>query len=292
MPNTSFLFIRSVSFNSPKDNLLFAYGEVPPGWIDIDTALTEPGLRISLIPLPGGPWVEAIKGICVVKQLEYTSVLHNSENPKLYEDTAQTSFPVVWYNNNRPLSNWSEQLYFLEKLQPKPQLIPELTSDRIMMFGIANELFYEMGWHWRILYAYFAKTLFLSGKGGGRWSNSSDTELAERISKLSKKYGGNDTTLKKSAAKIMKSCHLFDQQLAIQNKKGSKFLIGTELSAADIYMASFCPFGIGKISEYFAPTAEKIDSLLHATDPNFDTKRLLNHRKYIWQEYLGGSPCV
>jgi len=49
--------------------------------------------------------------------------------------TSQSSAPVAVWNDERPRSTWSEQLYLVERLEPEPALIPTNIEDRALMFG-------------------------------------------------------------------------------------------------------------------------------------------------------------
>ncbi len=120
-------------------------------YIDIEQARTMPGLRVVLPPAPG-PWAESIKGILYVKKLPFSRVLHEVGTPSLAlkEWTAQTSSPVVAWNDERPRSTWIDQLYLAERLAPAPPLIPEAIEDRVLMFGMANELMGETGLVWSL----------------------------------------------------------------------------------------------------------------------------------------------
>src|SRR2546430_11485483 len=85
-----------------------------------------------------------------VKKLPYVKVRQElgGENLPLLRWSAQTTAPVFVYENERPRSLWSDQLYLAERLGPEPQLIPEGIQDRMLMFGLSNELCGENGFGW------------------------------------------------------------------------------------------------------------------------------------------------
>ena len=130
-------------------------------YITIEEARRLSGLRIVLgaYPIPG-PWRESCKGVFHVKGLRYTPVksanaeasdlaigMHDTQS-ELIAWTGQSSAPVVAWNDERPRSNWLEQLHLAERLNPEPPLIPSSSEDRIRMFGLANELLGEQGLVW------------------------------------------------------------------------------------------------------------------------------------------------
>ena len=116
-------------------------------------ARTMSGLRLILgeVAVPG-PWREACKGIFHVKKIPYTPVAtagKDGSQRELIEWTAQSSAPVAIWNDERPRSTWIEQLYLAERLQPEPALIPANAGDRVLMFGLINEIAGENGIGWQ-----------------------------------------------------------------------------------------------------------------------------------------------
>ena len=121
-----------------------------PERIDIEQARRASGLRIVTLAHVPSPWGEALKGILHIKQLPHARVGHifGSPTTTLQEWSGQDSFPVMAWNDERPLSTWIDQLNLAERLAPTPRLIPERLEDRILMFGYCNELCGENGIGW------------------------------------------------------------------------------------------------------------------------------------------------
>ncbi|TFH49364.1 MAG: hypothetical protein E4H01_04420 [Lysobacterales bacterium] len=160
------------------------------------------GLRIVLseFAIPG-PWHEACKSIYYVKGLDYTPVRSSNEGAsdlqlgmdgtqsELYEWTAQSSAPVVIWNDERPRSTWIEQLYLAERLAPDPTLIPADGDDRVRMFGLANELMGENGLVYNKRHLMVAGPLADlpagSGRSGGFWATSTATTNWRRSARAS-----------------------------------------------------------------------------------------------------------
>jgi hypothetical protein len=117
---------------------------------EVEQAIAMPGLRVVLSPGVPGPWSESAKGILHVKKIPYVKVrqILGAENPALRQWTAQETAPAFIYNDERPRSIWSDQLYLAERLAPAPTLIPANLEDRARMFGLANELCGENGFGW------------------------------------------------------------------------------------------------------------------------------------------------
>merc|ERR1712032_42290 len=107
------------------------------------------GMRMTWIPKLGPIWCAwlAVKQILHIKQIPVTLVKHPAFDPadpssqdKLFQMTAQTSLPVLWWNKERPRSSWLEQLSLADRVGCGPRLIPEDMGERLVMFGALNEL--------------------------------------------------------------------------------------------------------------------------------------------------------
>src|SRR5258708_35457741 len=119
-------------------------------YVEVEEAIGMSGLRVVLTPSVPGPWTEAAKAILRVKKLPYVKVRQElmGENRALLDWTKQATAPVFVYNDERPRTIWNDQLYLAERLAPTPSLIPDDINDRILMFGLANELCGENGLGW------------------------------------------------------------------------------------------------------------------------------------------------
>jgi hypothetical protein len=98
-------------------------------YVEIEKAIKMPGLRLVLpLGIPG-PWGEAVKGVLHVKKIPYIKVRHDLfDYSALLRWTAQSSTPVLVFNEERPRSVWNDQIHFAERLQPNPPLIPAATG--------------------------------------------------------------------------------------------------------------------------------------------------------------------
>ena len=119
-------------------------------YISVAQARTMSGLRIVASPGSIAPWSEAIKQIFTLKRVPYALVAQKLPGPdlELKDWTAQSSAPVTVWNDERPRSTWLEQLYLAERLAPDPSLIPAAVADRVLMFGLINEICGETGLAW------------------------------------------------------------------------------------------------------------------------------------------------
>lgn len=251
------------------------------------------GVRIT--HLPGGfpVWAEALRNFLDAKGVAYTRMVHPwgpemggppDGQAELFRLTAQTSLPTMLYNDERPRSSWLEQMKLADQLGSGPSLIPAEPQDRVRMFGLMNELLAEDG-------ALYNKRRAVPKK--------SDFML---------KYGWSEEAAKEAPRKVAESISVFVDQLRSQKAKGSRYLIGSSLSALDIYWASGAMFlgvipgtdimpltkqnrGLLKMFKVTLPEVQKV----YDTDGAMELIR--EHQAYILKTYcktpaaLGGTPA-
>ncbi len=263
-------------------------------YVPIREARKLPGLRIVLgaFTIPG-PWHEACKGIFYAKGLDYTPVRSSNEDAsdlqagmagsqsELVEWTAQSSAPVVIWNDERPRSLWNDQLYLAERLQPEPGLIPENGEDRVRMFGLANELLGEGG-------LLFHKRHFMAGPQVDTLPEGSPQRAL--FSFLGQKYGYSEDALARATDRIVQILEMFATQLTAQRARGSRYLIGDRLSALDIYWATSCGF-LDPMPEDRCPMYTEYRNPFLYGCPNDSiasalTDELRAHRDFIYEEHL------
>src|ERR1700731_1372049 len=198
-----------------------AVTEVKLKYASIQEAKAMSGLRLILganaVP---GPWREACKGIFHVKKIPYTPVAsagQDGSQRELVGWTGQSGAPVAIWNDERPRSTWIEQLYLAERLQPEPALIPANADDRVLMFGLINEMCGENGLGWQ------RRQMLING-------TVNDLKTDERFRNFWKRFGGKYLYSEEAAAAapallaaILKP---FVQRLDQQKAKGISSFIG------------------------------------------------------------------
>jgi glutathione S-transferase len=251
-------------------------------YIEVEQAIATPGLRVVLTTGVPGPWGEAAKGILRVKKIPYTKVAQRigDDSTALIKWTAQNSAPVFMYNDERPRSVWLEQLGLAQRLAPEPNLVPSNIKDRMLMFGLSNELCGENGLGWSRRLMMIHKTI----------SNPDVPEAAKQGSlALISKYGGYNPGLAAQATEhVAEILRTTATQLASQQAKGARFLIGDRLSALDIYWAAFCAL-IKPLPDELCKISPAFRRMYHCTEPavvDAATPQLLAHRDFIYREYL------
>jgi glutathione S-transferase len=250
-------------------------------YLSVEEARKRPGLRVVLSPGVPGPWSEAAKGILYVKKIPYVRVRQEigGENRALVEWSAQATAPVFAWNEEPPRSTWIQQLYLAERLQPNPPLIPANIEDRALMFGYCNELCGEHGFGWSKRLMLVHPTL----------TNPKAGEQSRAFSRyIGDKYGYNAPEAEGAAARCADIIRFLVTRLEQQRAKGSKFYIGNQLSALDIYSATFTAL-IQPLPHEQCPMPEPFRKMYTNTDPLVQAAAkpiLFEHRDFIYREYL------
>jgi hypothetical protein len=261
-------------------------------YITIGEARKLSGLRMVLgaFTIPG-PWHEACKGIFYVKGLDYIPVRSANEGAsdgqigmdgsqsELIDWTAQSSAPVVVWNDERPRSQWNDQLYLAERLNPEPSLIPADAEQRIRMFGLANDLLGENG------LLFNKRHLMVAGPLESLPADSPDRGF---WTFLGAKYRYNADVAAAAASRIAGIVRVMATQLAAQQASGSRYLIGDSLSALDIYWATSCGI-LQPMPEDLCPMYTDFRGPYGNDDPGITSAlsaELLAHRDFIYETHL------
>ncbi len=252
-------------------------------YASIEDAKKMSGLRLVLgnYAVPG-PWREACKGLFYVKNIPYTPVVAASldgNDTALREWTAQSSAPVAIWNDEPPRSKWFEQLALAERLEPNPPLIPNNIEDRMRMFGYCNEICGESGYAWskRLMMVHSMLT-----------NPDVDDGTKAFWAGFGNKYGYSPEAAEAAPERMAAIVGSLASQLEQQKTGGSRFFIGNQLSALDIYWATFAAL-VQPLPEDQCPMATAFRSFYVTTEPVVVaalTPALLEHRDFIYQEYL------
>ena len=254
-----------------------------------ESASMEKGTRVTFVPGVQAMFSEALKNICYVKKVPLIRVLHpimgvdektgEDRQAKLYELTSQTSLPTMFHDRERPRNVWIEQLDLAERIGSKdsPRLIPDKLELRADMLGLCAVVLGEDGltWNMRILID----------------------------SPLGQKYGYSEEASSAAPKKIAEVITLIDKRLEAQEKQGSRYLVGDELTAVDIYWATMSMTVLPVPLEVMPKTKQNQGMLMffaaNSEIPeiaNVLTERIKDHQLYILTTYcetpavLGGDP--
>lgn len=247
-------------------------------YVEIDDARRMRGLRLVLSQGVPGPFCEAARYCFDVKKVPYVRVrqIPMASDVALLAWTGQTSAPVAVYEQERPRSSWVEIVHLAERLAPEPGLIPREPEARMRMWGLCHEIAGDggFGWERRLMLVHGALTA--NADPGGVMAH------------LGRKYGYSPET---GAAAPMRSAEILrtlSAQLVAQRERGSRYLVGDSLSAADLYWAAFaimleplpepdCTLPPPLRAMYMAPPGVR-----EAAHP-----LLLEHRDFVYRAHLG-----
>lgn len=248
-------------------------------WLTMEQGLAAEGLRIA--PVRAGvpsPWSELCRACFCVKRIPFALI--NARDPKqglaaIKAVTAQEALPVVFWNGERPRSNWLEQILLAERIAPEPRLLPAEPRERALAVGLTSELCSErgFGWHRRVL---MIETLLTHPDYGDR-ERSIGRYLAA-------KYRHSDDTVAASRRRCEEIVATF---VALRETAG-EFLLGSSLSVLDLAWAAFAAL-IRPLAEESCPMATLWRGLytwmpIESTSERVDA--LLAHRDRIYRTWL------
>lgn len=250
---------------------------MPVNFVDFEKARDADGLRMVVVTGVPSPWGEAAKGILHVKGIPYQAVRLDQGSTAMAEWTGERTGPVAIYNEEAPRSGWAQILLLAERLAPEPRLIPEQAEDRAMMFGLAHEICGEegLGWARRLQGVH-------SGLNGG-------DGFPEGVAQyLAGKYGYRAEAAEQNQRRVIDLLTMLSDRLHAQKKAGSRYYIGSSITALDIYGAAFTALLRPLPPEHCPmPDAMRVgfEAMDDETKQAFDSI-IVEHRDYIYEKYL------
>lgn len=257
--------------------------------ISIAAARTARGLRMVGIAGVPSPWTEAAKGIFRIKQLTYSLArqMPEDEPRALVAWAGDGSIPVVAYENEKLRTGWAEILLLSERLAPTPALIPVDAQARALMFGISHEICGEMGFGWcaRLLMIRAALDDGPRGDGaGGTAMSDKPRGFPPQVGNfLAPRYGFDPHAVAVAEDRLVALLGMLDGRL----QQGAH-LVGTALSAADVYWATFANL-LTPLPEELMPMSAMARAAYSCSNPRLleaMTQRLRNHQRFIYETHL------
>jgi glutathione S-transferase len=247
-------------------------------YVDFEEARNRDGLRMIVEPGIPSPWGEAAKGIFHHKGLPFVAVPMNPGNPELLAWAGgHASAPVVFYDDEAPRWDWHAILLLAERLAPDKPLLPEGASDRAMVFGYSHEICGEMGLGWCR-----RNDSVRTGLAGGPGFPKPIAEY------LADKYAYRTEEAELYGKRVIDIITMLADKLRAQKSAGSRFYVGSSLTALDIYSATF----VGLLSPLPPEHVQLPDALRAGFSAMDDATRrafdpvLVEHRDYVYSEFL------
>lgn len=246
-------------------------------YASIEEGRKADGLRLVLTAYVPGPWGESAKAILAFKGLTFLPVLQEGggENAELLAWTGQSSAPVAVLDDQPPVCHWFDLLLLSERLAPKKPLLPEDMTLRSQVMGLSALIAGADGFGWNRRLHMLAPMMELP-------------EPPEMAARLAAKYGWSDEALAKSAGRLKQISSELDRVLARQEERGSEYLVGDSVTAADFYWANFAgmikplPHEDNPMPDYMRNTYQARDAETLACV----TPRLEAHRDRMYKQHI------
>ena len=248
-------------------------------WLPLEQALGAPGLRVA--PVRAGvpsPWSEFVRACFHVNRIPYSLVDARDADRSLKSIktlTGQESLPVVFWNDERPLSHWLEQLLLAERISPQPRLLPNDPFERAKVVGLIAELCSEAGFGWHRRVIMIARLLTEPNFG----------ERERGIGHyLSKKYQHSTDSVERST----KRCEEIVATFADLQAAGHDYLSGSNLTALDLAWAAFAAL-IQPLPEDLCavkPLWRDLYAWMPSMTPRGSVEGLLSLRERIYRDWL------
>jgi glutathione S-transferase len=254
-------------------------------WIDVAQARGLPGLRLVLTAGVPGPWGEAAKGLFFAKQIPYARVRQSlgEANAELRAWTGFDNAPQAVYQDEPARVAWPELIFLAERLAEGPALVPASPAERAQMFGLTHELAGEngLGWSRRLMLMHGTLSLPTSVL-------AEDHPVRVQVDRLARKYGYSPSAVQAAPARVAGILRLLSDQLAEQQRRGRRFLVGERLSALDIYWAAFAAM-VSPLPEPQCAMPASMRPLYELREPSLRaacSPELLAHRDFVYREHL------
>ena len=254
-------------------------------WVDVTQARGLPGLRLVLSAGVPGPWGEAAKGLFFAKSLSYARVRQTpgEANAELRAWTGFDNAPQAVYQDEPARVAWEGLIFLAERLAPAPALVPAIPAERALMFGLTHELAGENGLGWSRRLMMLDATLSLPAS-----AQPEDHPVRVQVQGLGRKYGYSRAAAQAAPARVTGILGLLSEQLAGQQRRGRRFLVGERLSALDIYWAAFAAM-VSPLPESWCAMPASLRPLYELCDPALRSAcspELLAHRDFVYREHL------
>jgi glutathione S-transferase len=252
-------------------------------YLSVKEARAMSGVRLVLSAGFPGPWGQCVKKMLEFKGIPYVPVAQYAGEPNedLVEWTGSRNAPALVCDNNPPLTRWQDLIKFADDYKPAPAIVPKDSQSRVLVFGILNEIAAEWGFGWCRRLMLFDDTVVAKARAG--------EEVPAGMKGMMNQYGYTKAAAAAAPERIADILRMLAARLHAQQKSGSKFLVGSEPGAADIYWACFSGM-LEPLPDAISPMSPEMrlartvnhPVLLAAKDPI-----LLQHRDDMFLNYLG-----
>lgn len=250
-------------------------------YVDVATARAQPGLRLVLTVGGPGPWGEAAKAVFAVKKVPFLPVRQDSgeANDELQAWCGHRNAPVACYDDERPRAGWAEILLLAERLAPEPALLPSDPALRAEALGLAHEICGEQG------LGYSRRLMLFQGTLEGRAARG---KPPGKMGEMAARYGYEPRAAAAAPGRVAELLGLLATRLREERAKGSRFFVGGQLGAVDLYWATFAAM-LAPLPHGLCPMSESLRRMYTCRDETVLaalTPELLAHRDFVYERYL------
>jgi glutathione S-transferase len=250
-------------------------------YVEVEVARRTPGLRLVLTQGFPGPWGQAIKKILLYKGIDYVPVAQyaGQDNAALKEWIGVRNAPVIVDERGRPLTTLSEAIMFAERRKPSPAILPRDSESRAHVLGIVHELAGDNGLGWCM------RLLLFKDTQSANPSAREQPAMAQMIGE----YGVTEEAIQSAPERIIDILQMLTRRLRAQRQARSDYLVGTCVTAADIYWACFSIM-VQPLPDEWCPMSPALRQSRTPVHPGIIAARnslLIEHRDHMFQRFLG-----
>jgi glutathione S-transferase len=247
---------------------------MPMNYISVAEARNLPGLRLVLTTGVPGPWGESAKALFKLRGVPFTPVAQIAieANEDLVAWTGVRNAPVAVYEDEPGKSGWLEILLLAERLGSGPSLLPEGPLERALSLGLSTEICGPDGLGW-----------------SRRLDQMSTVGSAGLPANFLNAYGFRPDAVAKARGRLISILDGLAEQLRRQAARGSDYLVGSRLSAADVHWACFS-VALRPFPDEFCPISPQFRAMYAATTPDIEAAldpALFRHRDMVFERHIG-----
>jgi len=250
----------------------------PLEYATVEQGRDAAGLRLVLTAGVPGPWGQAAKFFFEVKGVPFLPVRQEGgeESPALRAWTGHENAPQAVLDDEPARTTLLDILFLAERLGGDPPLVPERAALRAEMFGCIDLMAAPEGLGWQ------RRLQMLHGPvqaGAG---------ATGPVALLARRYGYSPEAAGAAPGRIADLLGVLAARLHAQAERGSDYLVGDRLSAADLVWAAFSVL-IRPLPEDVCPMPHVLRLAYDASEADLDgalDPALLRHRDTVYERYL------
>jgi glutathione S-transferase len=249
-------------------------------YLSVAEARKLSGVRLVLTANMPGPWGEAAKAVLSARRVNYLPVAQAvmESNDELHAWTGVRNAPVAVLDEEPPLTTWLDILLLAERVGSGPSLLPGDPLNRALVLGLATEICGSDGFGWSRRLELMGRPSTRSPPGAGSFD----------MARMIRSYGVRPEAIARAPARMASIMNGLTAQLRRQRAAGSDYLVGDQLSACDLYWATFSLF-ISPLPEAECPMPDFMrENYTHLT-PELEAAldpSLIRHRDLIFREHI------